>query len=116
MSRITFLILVFAIVSSGCVENKGETGLNDRLLSIAMTEPEVSSFISENPDHNLEVTVLEPENVAPLSEKYPAIYGSLPEKTLYRLELKKNRGMLVIIDLENKKVLKYFRTAGVSLQ
>jgi hypothetical protein len=110
-----FLLLVAAVVSSGCVAEK-KAGLNESLLDIASHEPEVSSFIAQNPDAHPDITALAPETIAQLSKKYPALYGSLPNKTLYKLEYKGERGLLVIVDLENKKVLKYFRTAGVSLQ
>ncbi len=109
------LLLVAAVVSSGCLaENKA--GMNESLLDIASHEPEVSSFITQNPDIHPEITALSPQTIAQLSEKYPAVYGSLPNRMLYKLEYKGERGLLVIVDLENKKVLKYFRTAGVSLE
>lgn len=118
MSRLLLFILVMALFSSGCVADKRESSpgqeVNDSLLAIASKEPEVASVIGENPAY--EVTILSPQNITQLSEKYPVIYGNLPNKTLYRVDIKGDRGMLVIVDLENRKVLKYFRTAGVSLQ
>ncbi len=109
-----FLLLVAALVSSGCVAEK-KAGINESLLEIAAAEQEVGTFIAQNPDIHPEITMLAPETIAELSKKYPALYGSLPNRTLYMVEYKSERGMLVIVDLENKKVLKYFRTAGVSL-
>jgi len=122
MSSIHSLLIVIALISSGCITEKregsgtlSEQEINDSLLEIAFQEPEVESFIAKNSDYHTEITVLSPENITQLSKKYPAIYGNLPSKILYKIEYKSDRGMLVIIDLENKKVLKYFRTAGVNL-
>lgn len=86
----------------------------DKLLELATQEPEVSSFIAENTDYHHEITVLHPENITQLSKKYPVIYGNLPNKTLYKIEYENGREMLVIVDLEDEAVLRYFRTAGVS--
>lgn len=88
----------------------------DKVLELAAQEPEVSSFVAEYPDYQYEITVLPPENLTQLSQKYPVIYGNLPNKTLYRIEYTNGRGLLVIVDLENETVLRYFRTTGVSLE
>ncbi|MGB8217185.1 MAG: hypothetical protein WCE94_07780 [Candidatus Methanoperedens sp.] len=114
---IPFLLLGAIVVSLGCISDKGvEHRLNESLLKIAGEEPDVASFIAQNPDSHPDITILTPENISQLSKKYPALYSSLPNRTLYKLEYKGERGLLVIVDLENEKVLKYFRTAGVSLE
>lgn len=89
--------------------------VDTEVLEIASKEPQVTAFIAANPGHRHEITVLAPETIEGLSEKYPVIYGDLPEKTLYKIDYKDQNGMLVIVDLENEKVLRYFRTSGVSL-
>ncbi len=86
------------------------------LLEIAIQEPTVASFITENPDYAYEITALSPEDITGLAEKYPVIYGNLPSKTLYRIEYKGQRGVLVIVDMEGVAVLRSFRTTGVSLE
>jgi len=87
----------------------------DKLLERAAQEPEVSQFITENPDYQYAITVLHPDNITQLSKKYPVIYGNLPNKTLYRIDYTNNgRGMLVIVDQEDEAVVRYFRTAEVS--
>lgn len=89
----------------------------DRLLERAAQEPEVGKFIAENPDYPYAITVLHPDNITQLSKKYPVIYGNVPNKTLYQIDYTNNgRGMLVIVDLEDKAVVRYFRTAGVNLE
>ncbi len=116
MSPVYLFLLVSVLVSSGCIAEKGNSPqqkVNDSLLEVASSEPEVASVIGENPAY--EVTVLPPENISQLSGKYPVIYGNLPNKTLYRMDFKNETGMLVIVDMENKKVLRYFRTGGVNL-
>ncbi|VVB94759.1 Uncharacterised protein [uncultured archaeon] len=116
-SWIPFLLLGAIVVSLGCISDKGVApGLNESLIKIAEEVPDVASFIARNPDSHPEITVLAPESISQLSKKYPALYGNLPNRTLYKLEYRGDRGLLVIVDLENKKVLKYFRTAGVSLE
>lgn len=114
MRRMLFLLLVAAVVSSGCVAEKN-AGLNKSLLEIVSSDPGVSLFLTQNPDIHPEITELSLQTIAQLSKKYPVIYGNLPSKTLYRLDFKDGNGLLVVVDLENKKVLKYFRTGGVSL-
>lgn len=123
MFRMHPLLLIIALISSGCIAEKREglqpqldRGINDTLLRIASQVPEVGFFIDRNPDYHTEITVLAEENATQLSKNYPAIYGNLPNKTLYKIEYKSERGLLVIIDLENKKVLRYFRIAGVNLE
>jgi len=116
MSLIYLFFLLSVLASSGCIAEKGSSPrqvVNDSLLAIVSGEPEVASVIGEKPAYV--VTILNPENISQLSKKYPVIYGNLPNKTLYRIDFKNETGMLVIVDMENKKVLKYFRTGGVSL-
>lgn len=116
-SWMLFLLLGAIVVSLGCISDKGvEQGLNESLVKIAEQEPDVATFIAQNPESYPEITVLAPENISRLSKKYPALYGNLPNRTLYKLEYRGERGMIVIVDFENKTVLKYFRTAGVSLE
>ena len=115
------LTMVLAAYGAGCITEEGlqpppETQeMDDTLLELAAQEPEVGSFISENPDYQYEITILYPENITRLSKEYPVIYGNLPDKTLHRIDYTNGRGMLVIVDPENGSVLRYFRTAGVSL-
>lgn len=91
------------------------TNINSQVLTLAKNTSFVNEFVAENPDYQYEITVLQPENITQLSKKYPVIYGNLPNKTLYRIDYKNGRGMLLIVDLENGEVLKHFRTAGVSV-
>ena len=86
------------------------------LLAVAKNSPFVNQFVTENPDCHHEITLLPPERVTQQSETYPVIYGNLPNKTLYRIDYKNGRGLFVIVDLENETVLRYFRTAGVSVE
>jgi hypothetical protein len=88
--------------------------VNDSLIEIVSKYKAVSSLIPNN--QSFKITVLYPENMTQLSKKYPVIYGSLPNKTLYRIDYMSQRGMLVIVDLENKTVLRYFMTAGVIME
>lgn len=116
-------LLAIILISSGCIAEKSESSrfmpgqkTNESLLEIAGQEPQVASFLSKNPDYHVEISVLTEETIMNLSKKSPAIYGKLPPKQLYTIEYNSGRGMLVIVDLENKKVLRYFRIADVTLE
>lgn len=119
MHRLVLAVVLLAYVSGCIAEEKISiqpstegNNVNNSVLEIASKDPEVSSLIAQS----YEITILYPKNITQLSQKYPAIYGSLPDKTLYRIDYRGERGMLVIVDLENKTVLRYFRTAGVILE
>jgi len=111
------MVLVLFAIGSGCIEkandNPEDQLINESVLEIASLSPEVKSTISNNTSYD--ITTLSSGDLIILSKKYPVIYDNLPDKTLYRVEYKGDKGMLVIVDLENKKVLRFFRTAGVSL-
>ncbi len=118
---------VLLTVLSGCTSEEGKKAtsipeehvsaldIDTRLLETASKEPQVASFIAENPGYRYEITVLAPEDIEGLATKYPVIYEDLPDKTLYKIDYIHDKGMLVIIDLDKEEVLKYFRTSGVSL-
>ena len=133
MRHILKAAMCLALITLGCVtapqeqtaapvqteKAPAETGSEDvedsAILEIAGQHPEGASFVAENPEYQYEITALEPDELGTLAEKYPVIYGDLPQKTLYKIDYKGDRGMLVIVDVEGKQVLKYFRTAGVNL-
>ena len=87
---------------------------DEHILAVAMNASFVGEFITE--DCQYEITVLHPDNITKLSNDYPVIYGDLPEKTLHRIDYTNGRGMLVIVDMENKMVLRHFMTSGVNLE
>ena len=87
---------------------------DDQILAVVMNASFADEFITE--DCQYEITVLHPDNITKLSKEYPVIYGDLPEKTLHRIDYTNGRGMLVIVDMENKMVLRHFMTSGVNLE
>ncbi len=93
-----------------------EQAVEDEVLAIAAQHPNVSAYIAENPGYHYEISVLPPANLTELAQRYPVIYGNLPSTTLYQIDYTDGRGLLVIVDLENETVVRYFRTAGVSLE
>jgi ABC-type glycerol-3-phosphate transport system substrate-binding protein len=126
---IVLLTMVLVAYGAGCIAEEGsqppaetqdmletEEMTDKQLLELAAQEPEVGSFIAENPGYHYEITVLPPANLTELAQRYPVIYGNLPNATLYQIEYTDGRGMLVIVDLENETVVRYFRTTGVSLE
>ncbi len=59
------------------------------------------------------ITLLTPENLTVLARKYPVIYGNLPNRTLYQIKTEKQ---LIIVDVEEKKVLRSFRVVNIELE
>jgi hypothetical protein len=129
--RCTILVLALmamAVVSGGCIAEDSpppEAGdqqvqaslqTDEELLQIAAQQPEVNAYIAEIPAYQYEITRLTPANLTELAQTYPVIYGNLPNATLYQIDYTDGRGMLVIVDLANETVVRYFRTAGVSLE
>ena len=112
-----FAICVAAVIGSGYRGEPQEPEpeiADEHILAVAMNASFVGEFITE--DCQYEITVLHPDNITKLSNDYPVIYGDLPEKTLYRIDYTNGRGMLVIVDMENKMVLRHFMTSGVNLE
>jgi hypothetical protein len=116
-------MLLLTLYVSGCVTQEGGKvtptpvqAQTEKVLQVANQSPEVQLFVAENPGYEATVSALAPENTSSLAEKYPVLYGGLPNKTLYKVEYKKDaKGILVIVDVEDAKVLKYFQTTGVVL-
>ena len=110
-------ICMAAVIGSGYRGEPQEQNLDiadDHILAVAMNASFADEFITE--DCQYEITVLHPDNITKLSKEYPVIYGDLPEKTLHRIDYTNGRGMLVIVDMENKIVLRHFMTSGVNLE
>jgi hypothetical protein len=130
MCRVILVLALMAIVagSGGCIAGDSsppEGGdqqvqesmhTDEQLLAIAAQYPEVNTYLTENPAYQYEITRLTPVNLTGLTQTYPVIYGNLPNATLYQIDYTDGRGLLVIVDLENETVVRYFRTAGVSLE
>jgi hypothetical protein len=127
--HIPVVVTLIALVtySAGCIvdspqqsaERQGTQELSqevqNELLAVAVQYPEVSAFIAEKPAYHYEITVLSPANLTALARTYPVIYGNLPNTTLYQIDYIDGQGLLVIVDLGNKTVVRYFRTTGVQL-
>jgi hypothetical protein len=121
-------LMTMVVVSGGCIAEESpppEAGdqqvqesmqTDEQLLAIAAQHPEVNAYITENPAYQYEITRLMPANLTELAQTYPVIYGNLPNTTLCQIDYTDGRGLLVIVDLENETVVRYFRTAGVSLE
>ena len=100
MRAMIFLILILAIAGCVQVSQNKQSSLNASLIhSIAGVEKG-------------NITKLTPEKIENLSKMYPVIYGNLPKKTLYEV---KTKDYLIIVDVEERKVLKKFRIVGINL-
>lgn len=83
-----------------------------KALAIAERDPNVAAFKRAYPNAAHTVAALEPETAKQKAEKYPVVYGGLPEKTLYEVHYSAGTvGMLLIVDIETAQVLKIFETA-----
>lgn len=116
-------LLLVAIIATSCLTStepelvKISPEVEQEVIRIANQDAKVQSFTATEPDYRREIIILEPETIAKLSQTQPVIYGGLPSKVLYKIDYKSNgKGILVIVDLEEGRVLKYFRTVGVSLE
>ena len=107
MKLLTLLFLFIAILLLGCVlEDKiVKTGVENKTTD----EAEILKIAGLE---NGSITKLTPQNLTKLAEKYPVIYGDLPNKTLYQIKTEKQ---LIIVDADEKKVLRKFKLVGVSL-
>ena len=116
------LLAVTMLIMSCRTSTEAETkrvspATEQELIRIASQDSRVQSFTAAEPSYSRDITVLEPENIAELSKTQPVMYGGLPGKILYKIEYRSDgKGILVIVDLEERKVLKYFRLVGVSLE
>jgi len=86
------------------------------VLEIAAKDEHVAEYIKENPTCEKKITEHSPKDLTTLAKRYQTLYGDLPPKTLYRIDYSAGgRGMIVIVDKEEGKVLKKFRLVGVNL-
>lgn len=113
MRSLLFLFLLIA----GCT-HAGETPSTHSLESAQVKDSAQSGIdkavaIAGVEGENFSVEVITQENMSRLSEKYPVIYGGLPNRTLYQITTEKE---LIIVDLEEKKVLRRFRVVGIKLE
>ena len=127
MRKTVVLTAMFVLVCAGCIGSSPNavtptptettTLLNDvDILKIAGENENVREFISEYPQYSYTVVVLALENLTDMAVKYPAVYGNLPQKTLYRVDYTSgSRGVFVIVDADEGKIMRYFRSVGVSL-
>jgi len=74
--------------------------------------PEVQPY----KDLPVNVTFLSKERVEELSQKYPVIYGNI-SKDVYEIRfLSESKGLLVIYDAEENKIIRSFEIIGVKIK
>ena len=84
----------------------------DKINEVKMNEVNETEILKIASLESGSITKLTPQNLTELAEKYPVIYGNLPNKTLYQIKTEKQ---LIIVDAEEKKILRKFRVVGISL-
>jgi len=90
--------------------------LEQEIVQIAQHVDRVRSFLSQNSEYQTTLTLLTPEAAQQLAQKYPVIYGDLPQKDLYQARYTAGtRGYLVIVDQDTKQVLKFFRVGNITI-
>jgi len=106
MKLLTFLLFI-AILLLGCV-------LEDKIVKTEVENKTIdeAEILKIGGLENGSITKLTPQNLIKLAEKYPVIYGNLPNKTLYQIKTEKQ---LIIVDADEKEVLRKFKLVGVSL-
>ncbi|AGK60125.1 hypothetical protein Asulf_00089 [Archaeoglobus sulfaticallidus PM70-1] len=116
MRFLPVLLLFLAAFLPGCssvehkaTENKTEVSKVSEKVKQTVNETEILKTAGVE---NASVTMLTPQNLTKLAKKYPAIYGNLPNKTLYQI---KTENLLIIVDAEEKKVLRKFKLVGIKL-
>ncbi len=111
-----FILIVLTIVVVFLNPQTSNMPKDDELLAIVSEDSQVIQFVSENSNYGTKIIMLEPLIIKSMAKEQPVIYGDLPEKVLYEIKYNSSgKGLLVIVDFEEKKVLKTFRTAAVSL-
>jgi hypothetical protein len=110
--KIVGFIIILGIAFSAFTIYRGKS--EPKIIEIAKELDVVNEFIKENPTFTVEVTQL--GNISNLSEKYPAIYGNLNHQNLYQVQFKSDSsGILVIVDLEKRKVVRSFKTLNLEI-
>ncbi len=132
MSRLGAALLLLLLLLSGCTGRSPEiTGAKEEgIHSLKEQQRNLSQKAEEAPQAEMEeaeilrmagveegrVEKLTPQRLAELSAEYPAIYGGLPNRTLYQVEVSRgSRGVLIIVDPQEKKVVRKFLTLGVRI-
>ncbi len=99
------MLLLLGLLLAGCAEVSHQ----ESEVNVNINETEILKIAGVE---NGSVEELTPQNLVELAKKYPVIYGSLPNKTLYQI---KTENTLIIVDAEEKKVLRKFRFIGINL-
>jgi hypothetical protein len=108
------IILIFAFVA---LRNKQSADLSSKALEISDKDENVLQFKGMYQNSTTNVSMLTAAQIKEEAKTYPAVYGNLPEKTLYKVTYSANdNGLLLIVDAENETVLKEFSTSAESLR
>lgn len=115
--KLTAVLLALIVLAVLCAiflfgENEAK-----QALALSRQNEAVSNFVEKNPDAKSNVTAISGSEVKALAEKYPAVYGDLPEKTLYRVTYEKDgSGYTCLVDTETKETLSCVRTLSIGMK
>lgn len=87
-----------------------------QILSICSRQPLTRDFISRNhPSYKTEIVFLDKETIQNMAQESPAIYADLPHHGVYKVEYSAEEGgVILLLDPEKKKVVKYYRVMSLS--
>jgi len=109
------VLALVLLALAGCVQEEEEKTLEEMLKEIAEKDEQYRNFVQEK-GFEEKISVLEKEEVMELKES-GGIYAELPEKNIYRVEYSNGEygTYHVLIDLEEEKVLTFYRMSGIQI-
>ena len=109
-------IFVVLLVLTVLLLFDGPGATDEEVLLISGQNELIMAFVEKDQDITINVTELNKIEVKALAEKYPAVYGNLPEKTLYSVIYEKDgNGYNCIVDVEKKETLICIKTLAVGM-
>ena len=110
------LAVLFLFDSPIATEDDSSEATEEDVLLISNQNELIMAFVEKDPDITINVTELNKIEVKALVEKYPAVYGNLPEKTLYSVIYEKDgNGYNCIVDVEKKETLTCIKTLAIGM-
>ncbi|MCK5063433.1 MAG: hypothetical protein KAR23_05895 [Candidatus Aenigmarchaeota archaeon] len=109
-------VFVVLLVPAVLFLSDSSEATEEDVLLISNQNELIMAFVEKDPDITINVTELNKIEVKALVEKYPAVYGNLPEKTLYSVIYEKDgNGYNCIVDVEKKETLTCIKTLAIGM-
>ena len=101
------ICLLVLLILIGC----NQLSLEDTIVKILRANDDFIEYAANHPDYSLSIEEMTPEDAAAKrnTTKMKALYENLPNKVLYEVNVDDNgNGIVAIVDIEEKEVLKIF--------